>query len=190
MVSRPSKIKFPSLGDMSNWAIEAFADVRFKTLPDQVSSCGGQVVLMHNKESGDVCTLSWKGKKLKRIVTSSTAGETLALNEVISEVVFIKALLNELCGTAALQLPVHLYTDSKNVVKAVHSTSLVDDPRLRTEIACLKESLENGEITSLVHIPGKTMLANCMTKKGASAKDLLNVIQNGQWVDVLEPNEQ
>ena len=66
-----------------------------------------------------------KEKKLKRIVTSSTAGETLALNEVLSEVVFVKALIGNLCGPALNDIPVNLYTDSKNVVNAVNSTSMV-----------------------------------------------------------------
>ena len=137
------------------------------------------MVLIHNKESGEVCTISWKGRKLKRVVTSSTAAETLALNEVVSEVIFVKALMSELCGPIVKDIPVNLYTDSKNVVNAVNSTSMVDDPRLRIEVSSLKESLEKGEVTSLIHIPGKNMLANCMTKKGASAKDLLQVIRNG-----------
>ena len=64
---------------------------------------------------------------MKRIVASSTAAETLALNEVISEVVYIKAILNEILGDVN-EIPVHMYTDSKNVKKAVYSTSLVDDP--------------------------------------------------------------
>ena len=76
--------------------------------------------------TGASATISWKGKKLKRIVTtSSTAGETLALNEVLSEVVFVKALIGNLCGPALNDIPVNLYTDSKNVVNAVNSTSMV-----------------------------------------------------------------
>ena len=126
--------------------------------------------------------MSWRGRKLKRIVTSSTAAETLALNDVISEVVFIKAVLGEILGEV-IEMPVHVYTDSKNVKKAVYSTSLVDDPRLRTEIAVLGESIEKGEISKLVCIPGKKMIANCMTKRGASGKDLLDILRNGYLAD-------
>ena len=182
MVAASSQIKFPALGDISKWVVEAYGDAGFRTLPDNVSSCGGQVVLIHDIESNKVCTISWKGRKLKRVVTSSTAGETLAIKDVVSEVIFLKALLSELCGPAVNDIPVNLYTDSRNLVNAVNSTSMVDDPRLRLEVASLKESLEKGEVTSLIHIPGKNMLANCMTKKGASAKDLLQVIRSGCWI--------
>ena len=119
---------------------------------------------------------------MKRIVASSTAAETLALNEVISEVVYIKAILNEILGDVN-KIPVHMYTDSKNAKKAVYSTSLVDDPRLRTEIAMLCESIQKGEINKLFLIPGKMMIANCMTKKGASSRDLLEVLRNGYLAD-------
>ena len=179
MVAISTEIKFPVLGDTSKWVIDAYADAGFKSLPDHVSSCGGQVVFIRDIESNKTCTISWKGRKLRRVVTSSTAAETLALNEVLSEITFIKALLSELIGSVANDIPVNLYTDSKNVSNSVDSTSMVDDPRLCVEIACLKESLEKGEITSLVRVDSDIMLANCMTKKGASSKLLLKVMRDG-----------
>ena len=179
MVATSTKIKFPALGDVTKWVVDAYADAGFKSLPDQVSSCGGQVVFIRDIETNKTCTISWKGRKLRRIVTSSTAAETLALNEVLSEIIFVKALLSEMVGSEADGIPVNLYTDSKNVIKSVNSTSMVDDPRLRTEIACLKESLEKGEVTSLIHVLSASMLANCMTKKGASAKSLMQVMHDG-----------
>ena len=47
----------------------------------------------------------------------------------------------------------------------------------------LSESIEKGEINKLVCIPGKTMVANCMTKKGASSRDLLDILRNGYLAD-------
>ena len=129
--------------------------------------------------------LSWRGRKLKRVVTSSSAAETLALNDGVSEVIFIKSLLGEFFGIDDVtKVPVHLYTDSRNVQKSVNSTALVDDPRLRTEIAVLKESLEKGEVSALKRVESKAMIANCLTKQGASAKGLLQVIQTGQMMPV------
>ena len=67
----------------------------------------------------------------------------------------------------------------KTTEQCIINTSMVDDPRKRTEIACLKESLENKEITNFRLVPGAKMLANCLTKKGASSKELLQVIRSG-----------
>ena len=185
MVSSSTEVKFPCLGDRAKWVMEVYADAGFKSLPDGVSSCGGQVVLMRNSANDRACVLSWKARKLRRIVTSSTAAETLALNEVISEVVYLRCLMSELYGVCIFDVPVNLYTDSKNVYRAVHNTSMVDDPRLRTEIACLKESVENREITNFKLLPSTKMIANCLTKKGASPKDLLQVLRSGHLVDPL-----
>ena len=180
MVAGSTTMKFPNLGDPGSWVIDVYADAGFKSLPDGVSSCGGQVILVRETNSNAACVISWRGRKLKRIVTSSSAAETLALNDGISELIFTKALLSEFFGEEVVSgIPVHLYTDSKNVQKSVHSTSMVEDPRLRTEIAALKESLEKEEINDLIRVDSKSMIANCLTKRGASAKGLLNVIQNG-----------
>ena len=127
---------------MSSWVIDAYADAGYRSLPDKVSSCGGQVVVIRDTLSKTACVLSWRGRKLKRIVTSSTAAETLALNDVVSEVIFTKSLLGEIFGSGVSKIPVNLYTDSKNVQRAVNSTSMVEDPRLRIDMACLHESLE------------------------------------------------
>ena len=186
MIASTTEMKFPKLGDLNNWVIEAFADAGFRSLPDQVSSCGGQVILVRDTNTNNACVMGWKGKKLKRIVTSSTAAETLASNQVISEIIFVKALLGEFYGPDASNIKVNLYTDSNNLYNAVHSTSMVEDPRSRTEIASLKESLNKEEVNNFLLVPSNKMLANCMTKKGASSKELLDAIRNGYLQDPLQ----
>ena len=56
--------------------MEVYADAGFKSLPDGVSSSGGQVVLMRNSNTNATCVLNWEARKLRRIVTSSTTAET------------------------------------------------------------------------------------------------------------------
>ena len=179
MLAESTEMKFSKLGDLKSWVIDAYADAGYRSLPDKVSSCGGQVVIVRDTTSNAACVISWRGRKLKRIVTSSTAAETLALNDVVSEVLFTKALLGEIFGEMACQIPVNLYTDSKNVQRAVYSTSMVEDPRLRLDIACLRESLEKGEVSTLKRVVSKEMLANCLTKQGASSKALMTVLRSG-----------
>lgn len=185
MLSGTTKMVFPKLGDVSSWVIDVFADAGFKSLPDEISSCGGQVVIVRDTKSNSACVISWRGRKLKRIVTSPSAAETLALNDGISEAIFVKALLGELFGTGVVNsIPLHLYTDSKNVQKSVNSTAMVEDPRLRTEIGALKESIEKQEVSTLKRVDSKAMIANCLTKRGASAKDLLTVLRTGKMSEV------
>ena len=71
---------------------------------------------------------------------------------------------------------------SQNMWKAVNTSALVEDPRLRTELAVLKESVETGEVSNLRRVAGKEMLADCLTKKGASSSKLMDVLQKGQMM--------
>ena len=69
------------------------------------------------------------------------AGEALAMNDTIGEVVYNKAVLKQIFGAQIDSRPVIITTDSNNLYKAVYSTSLVDDGRLVPDIAVIKEAL-------------------------------------------------
>ena len=72
-------------------------------------------------------------------------------------------------------------TDCKNLYEAIHSTSLVDDMWLITDIAAIKEAVENGEVTEVQRVPSERMLANCLTKSGASGAELMEVLRTGRY---------
>ena len=76
-------------------------------------------------------------------------------------------------------VPIIAFTDSKSLVDAVYSTSLVENKRLRCDIGQLKEDLSENNIESLIWVPGEQQLADCLTKRGASGVKLLNVVQRG-----------
>ena len=77
---------------------------------------------------------------------SSTAAETLSMTETISEMIYVKAILKEMFKdeTKVSRIPMRVYTDSKNLWRSVHSTTLVEDPRLRIDIAIIKDALGTG----------------------------------------------
>ena len=64
---------------MSNWVMEVYGDAGFRSLPDKISSCGGQAVILRDSTTNHACVLNRKGRKLCR-VNSSTAAKTLASN--------------------------------------------------------------------------------------------------------------
>ena len=174
-----TSMKFPNLGPEEQWSLVAHGDAGYKSLPDKLSSCGGYVILLHNEERDISCVISWSSKKLKRVVSSSTAAEALASNEALDELVYIKTVLCELLGDKMKNVPLHLTTDSKNLYNAVHSSTLVENARTRLDIAKVKDSLKDNELNSLILVKGKEMLADVLTKKGASALILMNVLRGG-----------
>ena len=179
--SQTTKMTFPDLGEVKDWVFIGHGDAGIKSLPDKISSVGGAVVMLANKNTDRVCLLSWKSKKLIRKVVSSLAGEALAMNDTIGEVVYNKAVLRQIFGEEIERVPVIIATDSNNLFKSIYSTSLVEDGRLVPDIAIVKEAIEQGVVTEIRKVDSKEMIANCLTKAGASSNLLTNVVQSGTY---------
>ena len=104
-------MSFPNLGMISEWTFVGYGDAGLKSMPDKLSSVGGQVVLVANGKMEAACVLNWRSKKLTRIVISSLAGESLALIATIGEMVYTKAIFKQIYGEVIDNIPVILYTD-------------------------------------------------------------------------------
>ena len=76
-------------------------------------------------------------------------------------------------------LPITAFVDNKSVTQALCSTKLVDDRRLRLDVASIKECIQKNEINAVRWIPGEDQLADCMTKRGASSYKLQLVFLKG-----------
>ena len=63
------------------------------------------------------------------------------------------------------------------------SITLLEDKRLRIEMAILRESIQNGEIEKIVWISSKDNVANSLTKQGASTRYLVDVLLNNLKFD-------
>ena len=137
--------------------------------------------MMVNKETRKTCVLGWRSRKLKRKVISSLAGEALAMTGTIGEIVYTKAILSQILGMGVDKVPVIIVTDSKNLEEAVYSTKLVDDPWLIPDIAIIKEAMEQGTVEAVKRVSSEDMLANCLTKQGASAEGLMTVMMSGEY---------
>ena len=177
----PTKMFIPDLGPTEEWVFVGYGDAGIKSMPDKLSSVGGQVVLLANPARDLACVLSWKSKKLVRKVVSSLAGEALAVVAVIGEIVYTKSIIQQIYGEVIENTPVIIVTDSKNLDEAVHSSSLVEDSWLITDVAIIKDALSDGTISCLRRVCSEAMLANCLTKAGASAEQLLDVLQTGKY---------
>ena len=177
-----TRMCFPDLGEVNNWTIVGYGDAGIRSLPDKLSSVGGQVIMIINKAKSRGCILNWRSKKLLRKVTSSLAGEALAMVATIGEIVYNKAILKQIYGDVIDSVPVVIFTDSKNLSEAIRSTKLVDDAWLIPDIAVIKEALEKGTITCVKRVASEDMLANCLTKTGASAEKLMAVLRTGKYV--------
>ena len=178
----PTKMVFPDLGSADEWTLVGYGDAGVRSMPDKISSVGGKVILLVNAAREAACVLNWRSKKLVRKIVSSLAGEALACTATIGEIVYIKAILTQLYGEIVNDIPVIVFTDSKNLYEAVYSSSLVEDPWLIPDIAIIKEAVSVGTISCVRRVASGDMLANCLTKAGASADGLMDVLQTGHYV--------
>ena len=71
-----------------------------------------------------------------------------------------------------------MHVDNRSLVEAVYSTKQVHDRHSRIDIGAFKELL-NKEVKQIKWTPGFSQLANCLTKRSASGRDLLNTLQFG-----------
>ena len=178
-----NSVFIPRFKSMYGWKILIWADAAFANLADKVSSAGGYVILLVDSNL-NCAPLCWKSNKIKRKVRSTLAAEALILENGIEHALFLRALLKELL-VVDHEFPIFAWTDSNNTFKAVHSTSPVDDRKLRLDIACLQENVAKENV-KINWCKGDRMLANCLTKKGAPADLLLQAVSTGNLARFVE----
>ena len=113
-------------------------------------------------------------KNTKSCKIYTLAAETLAMSDAAETSLYIKHIISEMID--GVELPIVCYTDNKSLVDVLDSKKNVDDKRLRIDIALLKDMLQKKEISSIKWVNTHAQLANCLTKRGASASQLLAVI--------------
>jgi transposase InsO family protein len=177
-----AKVYFPNLGHWSQWRLVLFTDAAHANLSDGVGSTGALLVLLMNNQN-KCCPLVWHTHKIKRVVKSTIAAEALSLLEGLENTCYIRQMIQEILGITDTNIPIEAYIDNKSVTEALQSTKLVDDKRLRLDIAAIKELVETRQIQSVRWCPGKLQLADVMTKRGASGYNLLSLIQSGVFID-------
>ena len=91
-------------------------------------------------------------------------------------------MVEEIMGLEYKTIPIEAYIDNKSVIEAILSTRMVDDKRLRVDVAAIQELLKFHDIIRIQWVKGHLQLANPMTKQGASGFSLLKVLQSGQMI--------
>ena len=183
----------------------AVGDASFANVGDEKtrSQAGLMVLLADNRSNefrnngkGSVNAMSWRSHKIKRVVRSTLAAETMAALEATEEADLVRAHLAELHH----QLDTRDYYDDLKCVPMIHLTdckSLYDllhhrgtvpsERRLLLDIEALREQIELfGQETRWVNT--KQMLADCLTKDDVRAGDYMRrVIRTSQFSMTEDP---
>ena len=153
--------------------IECYSDASFGNLPGGGSQ-GGYIILLSDSD-GNRCPMSWRSHKVRRVVRSTLAAETLALLDAAEAGVYLAGLITEL---VCLQTPplVRCFVDNKSLVDNLYSTKLVEDKQLRINIAVIKDMIERKDLSEVCWVQSARQIANALTKRGASPELLLSAV--------------
>ena len=166
-------IQIFSTGSMKSASLVLFSDASHGNLPGG-SSQGGFIIFLQGQSRAS--PLIWRSHKLKRVVKSAMAAETMALLEGAEYAMLMKVLIKEI---TRVDVPITCITDNKSLCEAVKGTSVIEDKRLYIDICSLRQMLVNGEICVTL-TSSKEQLADCLTKGTASSDNLLRVLIEGK----------
>ena len=167
MRNNPYPVHYPAIANLDSCRIEVYSDASFANLSNGGSQ-GGILIFLSN-DNGLRCPIFWESRKIRRVVKSTLAAETLALIDAAEAGVYIKEVVKELINVS---MPIICLTDNKSLVDVIDSKKNVDDKRLRIDIAVLKDMLERKEISTIQWVSTTMQLANSLTKLGAPAGQL------------------
>ena len=171
--SRAVAIKFPKLSK-KQLSVECYSDASFGNLTNGGSQ-GGYIIFISDYE-GTRCPIAWQSRRVRRVVKSTIAAETLALLDAAEAGIYYSVLLAQVMGIPERDIPVRCFVDNRSIAEAVHSTTAVEDKLLRINVAVLRDLLHSQRLTSVEWVRSTQQLADVLTKKGVCPRPLLSVI--------------
>ena len=167
----PSQIMIPSIPMMEKCELITYSDASFANVAG-VGSQGGHITYVTS--GGQTVPIAWHSQKVKRVVKSTQAAETLAMVDAAEAAIYYKNFIMEMLGVKNPRLfPIICKTDSAALHSAVHSNTQILDKRLRIETAILREMLGKKEIASISWVPTTEQLADALTKAGVPSWKIL-----------------
>ena len=167
------------VGDFRDCQVWIFTDAAFRNLNNGTDSCGGYFLLIVNTTTGKCAPIEWKSGKIKRKVHSTLAAETLSLYAGLDAAIAIKMMLKEITN-GEIVLPVRAITDNRSSRDAIYSESEVAERMLRADISMIKDMVEDGRVLEITWVPGKSMLADILTKRSVNKVPILEVLETGR----------
>ena len=167
----PSQIVIPRMSDLNKCKFVTYSDASFANV-DGVKSQGGYITYVTDKEHS--FPLFWQSQKVKRVVKSTQAAETLAMVDAAEASVYYQSFITEIAGSEEkYKFPIHCKTDNASLHASVHSNTQILDKRLRIETAMLRQMLARGELASISWVTTKSQFADALTKSGTPSSKFL-----------------
>ena len=157
-------LNFPADLCLLDCCIVTFCDASFKNLAN-FGSQGGFVSFLVDR-SGRYSPISWQSRKIRRVVKSTIAAESLAALDAAEMTVFLSSVLKNILQKNTVDC--HVVCDNRSLVDAVHSSTNLEDKFLLLDVCVIRDMIEKGTITGFHWVSSERQLADSLTKHGAS----------------------
>ena len=152
-------IKFLNIDSLS---IRTYTDTSFNNHSNGGSK-GGQITFIADNENQS-CPLAWNSSKIKRVVRSTLATETLSMTDGCDASFFTTEIVNHIFQRRTINNAV--IKDNKSLLDSIQSTNLISDRRLRVELHHQSHMYEKSE-TEIIWSPiSKQISSNVLTRRG------------------------
>ena len=172
----PNSICFPTFSNLKSLKVVVYADASFGNLP-KGGSQGGQIIFLADKNDNS-CPLTWKSNKIKRVVKSTLAAETLSFVEGCDTGILMSKIVSEIIfGDKNSSIHIHCRIDNKSLYDAAYTTKTISDTRLQIEMSIVREMIEKKEVIPS-WIKSTKQLADVLTKEGSSSATILKILED------------
>lgn len=115
ILNEPLVILFPKLNPNS-LHLTLYCDASYNNLPDGGSQ-GGHIVFLCDDDD-NCCPIAWSFSRIKRVIHSTLAAETLSMTEGTGTAFYV---LNLLSGILECNQTIHVFADNKSLYETTHS---------------------------------------------------------------------
>ena len=120
----------------------------------------------------------FESTKIKRTTLSTTVAELYALMKCFGTYQMLRGLWKDISGTDA---EIHMRTDANNLITTTSTTHAPEQQETIHMIQMLRKEAYSGAIADLSHIRTEHCLPDCLTKKIANPKNLMDAVKSG-WL--------
>ena len=173
-----NRVVYGRIGDKENLQAIGIVDASYKS---DEKSIGRMMIVLADEKMTRASPLMWKAKQIDRVCHSSKDAETLAMNKLIDELVYMARHVEILLfGDYRKRMPVRVLTDSEPTLESIASTKQIERKGLRMTVQEMKEKLRDGEIKSYQWVSTKQMWADGLNKEMEMADGLRELLKTGR----------
>eukprot|EP00171_Calliarthron_tuberculosum_P022319 IDg22319t1 len=167
------EIHFAQPSRHSMYSLEVCSDASM-TNKNGDSARGGFIIFRRNGDT--VHPIHWSSKKIRRVARSSSTAEILAAADAIDVGLYLAHILKELIYEHTIDLS----TDSRSLFSLATSVKEPEERRNKIDLSAIRESFDNGMLTSVSWTPGHYLVSDALTKDNRLTASLLTqVLRDG-----------